>query len=654
MRLISRHIWRAFPELDRFSDDHCRRFTRAARRSRPAWLMLVHWAAQWAVLAVCVASGVAAASMVHGATIDWGRSLTVTYVWITVSGVVFLLLSAWGAPAWLALSHVFLRRRIAWVLRARGRCGACGYVLAGLPVDGACRVVCPECGLEVEVDPSLGELSESPAGGRARYSPSAEAMKRARPWVDLAFIRRWGGRLLAAVFAVAFAVTAAWGIYEWRLSRQAARARGMPRAAALLASLVASQRAPESDALTVTERLATVRRKLGEAHAAAFPVGLPPNVAPDGSYIAAFQKPSADFAAEWAVNEEHASAMLAALNTNGFFQELSGLTTARIEPTYAAVQGEPLWEGAALRGAEFRSLARWNAAQLRVAWRSNNVAEFEARLRTGLGLAALLERLPSLDERLNSWALESLALFDVRCVIEAHPNAAWLDAIDRAMAAHPLGTLPALPYEGERAVVRDIVAWMFSEPSRVRWGARTTELRRGLAAHRMAVGRVGTLEANLAAVDNYFDSVAARAAQPMWKRDPAPEGMGADRGLLVDLAAYRVEALLPWHDSQVVVRDGVSVMVALERYRLDRGEYPVSLAELVGSRLSAIPLDPATGKPLLYKRLVPADRHGRGYLLYSAGADGVDNGGDGGPSPWENLRPGRGRGYDYIVNDAPR
>src|SRR5207247_1731505 len=40
MRLIVRRIYRAFPELDRYTDEQCRRFVRAARRGG---LRIFHW-----------------------------------------------------------------------------------------------------------------------------------------------------------------------------------------------------------------------------------------------------------------------------------------------------------------------------------------------------------------------------------------------------------------------------------------------------------------------------------------------------------------------------------------------------------------------------------------------------------------------------------
>ena len=79
--------------------------------------------------------------------------------------------------------------------------------------------------------------------------------------------------------------------------------------------------------------------------------------------------------------------------------------------------------------------------------------------------------------------------------------------------------------------------------------------------------------------------------------------------------------------------------IALKRYRLDHEAYPASLSELVPAYLSQVPADYMDGKPLRY-RLRPDG----GFLLYSVGEDGKDDGGDptyagsGNFNDWRNGR----------------
>jgi hypothetical protein len=61
--------------------------------------------------------------------------------------------------------------------------------------------------------------------------------------------------------------------------------------------------------------------------------------------------------------------------------------------------------------------------------------------------------------------------------------------------------------------------------------------------------------------------------------------------------------------------------IALRRYRLANHAYPTSLDELVLQYLDAVPVDPFSGKNLIYRRLE------EGYQLYSIGPDGKDDGG---------------------------
>lgn len=62
--------------------------------------------------------------------------------------------------------------------------------------------------------------------------------------------------------------------------------------------------------------------------------------------------------------------------------------------------------------------------------------------------------------------------------------------------------------------------------------------------------------------------------------------------------------------------------LAVERYRLAKGELPESLEDLVPVFMSVVPLDPFDGEPLRYIR-----RDEGGYTLYCIGDDWVDNGG---------------------------
>ena len=90
------------------------------------------------------------------------------------------------------------------------------------------------------------------------------------------------------------------------------------------------------------------------------------------------------------------------------------------------------------------------------------------------------------------------------------------------------------------------------------------------------------------------------------------------------------ERLLPtlgngfkWEDRRLARLRAARAALAVERYRLKRGGLPASLQDLVPEYLKTVPLDPFDGKPLRFRKL------GRGFMVYSVGPDGKDEGGRG-------------------------
>src|SRR5262249_49309120 len=65
-----------------------------------------------------------------------------------------------------------------------------------------------------------------------------------------------------------------------------------------------------------------------------------------------------------------------------------------------------------------------------------------------------------------------------------------------------------------------------------------------------------------------------------------------------------------------------TVALAAERHRINRGEWPRVLADLVPEHLASVPLDPFDAAPLRYRRT------DTGAVIYSVGSDGRDDGGD--------------------------
>jgi hypothetical protein len=89
-------------------------------------------------------------------------------------------------------------------------------------------------------------------------------------------------------------------------------------------------------------------------------------------------------------------------------------------------------------------------------------------------------------------------------------------------------------------------------------------------------------------------------------------------------------AIIKAHSSSMARMESARTAFAIERFRLAHQQaLPDSLAELAPNYLPAVPRDPFDEQPLRFKRLP------RGYVVYSVGPDGVDNGGA--ESPTQNV-----------------
>jgi hypothetical protein len=97
-----------------------------------------------------------------------------------------------------------------------------------------------------------------------------------------------------------------------------------------------------------------------------------------------------------------------------------------------------------------------------------------------------------------------------------------------------------------------------------------------------------------------------------------------------------------WAASVETERRLAITAIAIARYQQKHGTPPARLRDLVPEFLNGVPLDCMSGKELCY-RLKP----GAGFVLYSVGEDGKDDGGDSGPSAPEK-KPGLWTGRDAV------
>jgi hypothetical protein len=219
MRLIASPAYRAFPELDAFSDAQCREFAARAAGSRARRVMRVVARLVASVVAVPVGSWGCYVAVAVGAGMRMSQSM-VLFASILLAGLLA------GGAIWLLSGDLSLRLAIRRVMRIRGTCHGCGYVLVGLPVGAFFEVLCPECGERTSLARDRVHCVPD-AAGQLRFLPSADVQvapvgywtrRRTKAW-----LRRlaWGGGAVVGILAIA--ITAHEVRNRWNASVAASR-----------------------------------------------------------------------------------------------------------------------------------------------------------------------------------------------------------------------------------------------------------------------------------------------------------------------------------------------------------------------------------------------------------------------------------------------
>jgi hypothetical protein len=104
---------------------------------------------------------------------------------------------------------------------------------------------------------------------------------------------------------------------------------------------------------------------------------------------------------------------------------------------------------------------------------------------------------------------------------------------------------------------------------------------------------------------------------------PASERSAVFASALIGILAPAAVQTASVQDRANSMLDMTRIAAALAAYRAERGQYPAKLDDLVPTLLPKLPVDAFNAKPFVYRR------DGEGYLLYSLGANGVDDAGVG-------------------------
>lgn len=149
MRIPFSKVYRAFPELDAFSDAECSAYVQAVQRERAISLLAT---AMFAVV-VSLASGLGAAYLTWRVLVLIFKVPDDRPTSDGLFGIFFSLIGSVGiltmASVGFLVRDLWLRWAIARRLRV-ARCTGCTYSLLGLSVVEG-RVQCPECGQQTRL-----------------------------------------------------------------------------------------------------------------------------------------------------------------------------------------------------------------------------------------------------------------------------------------------------------------------------------------------------------------------------------------------------------------------------------------------------------------------------------------------------------------------
>lgn len=642
MRLITRHeVYRAYPELDRFGDEQCRRFVAAAvGRGRWRYQLLN------AAIALACIGFVSIVTVVCTGWID-DRERTTSRGVISSLGVLFVIGPFIFA---LAFRDWRLRRRIRYILRTRGVCPGCRYTLVGLGVDASGMVTCPECSRRTEVDPSLGELATEQ--GRPVFRPSDDPLRLGAGFWTPRRRRILKRTAIALAVGIPLLLVVLAGSYEGFLRWQAARARAERPGPQALQSLVDKAQPPGDsgpDAWAILRDADMIRGKIDDdgwknaASAAA-------DTYPDFSLIYRPLEPhDEEEKASLEKSRDLALLLMDRYEAAGVFTRLGDLaraTRARAEVGYSE---EAMPEVDFTQSGSMRQWARILGARMRTAAQRDDPRAFAEAMDASLRIVWMLRMKPLLIHHLVAAACEMLTLREVRSVLVHTPDAKWILAIEGSLTRAPQRPGLEFALEGERVYALDAIGWVFSDPARVRWGQSPIERYSIAGVDEESSGWVGTYARNRDEAVRIFDDLKRRASVERWQRPASSIETNADLAL-IDTLVPAGETTLDAGDRTEVEWRGLRILAALESFRLTRGDYPAVLTDLAPDFIEPLPLDPYSGKLFGYLRVDPAaDPEGRSFLLYSVGADRIDNGGHAPIRRHEGLNRGQS-GVDFVIN----
>lgn len=671
MRIITRKLHKAFRELDRFEEPRAKAFVRVASSG---------WRARGFRYGVMALVGLL-----------MGIGTIVFVVWLAnlpvgtrsfrdiLQSIALVLGITLSFFALMLTRDLLLRWRIRRLIRRRGTCQMCNYSLLGMPVGPDLIVTCPECGDKIKADPAMNELATTPDGLQT-YTPSGQvdspafiaARKRRR---KLAV--RW---LVGTPVCLIVLAGIAFGIWRYWLASMARQARADRNFDVLATALVESahpagvleQPNKWEDLVLLLQSIQSTSNQIviAEAASSAEPYNDPAYLRPDFEqfYRSPAQVPDAQGGPEagyagWDTKRRAiAERVIKELAEDGTLDRMKSIQSIQhaTRPLAPGSEAFPLQSFYSSEINTLYPLVSMNAARMEMALSKANMPEYLAALDQTLATASIMDRQATMRDRVYANYAGTLMLDRVRAHAHRYPDEAWraavVDTLNNRARTIPLSHA----IEGDRLLMRDFAAWFYSNPRAVEdlmvFGKHSGVARSGLFGTVLPEW-VGTYSENLAAIDQEAQARTAASVLPR-KQRKAP-GV-PDLQPLFNAFPYNWGNIQDSEDQAIATSRATFVILALESFRARTGGYPATLTELGPTNPTLDTTDPFTGKPFGYLRPVWSS-DGRGYLLWSAGNDGIDNGGIssvGIVSVSGNLQPYAGLNWetvntDVIFNDPP-
>lgn len=540
-----------------------------------------------------------------------------------------------GPVSGILIRDWLLRKRVRHILRARGTCVGCGYGLVGLPVSQNHQITCPECELLCEVDPSLGELSTN--NGVETFQPSGNHLQYG--WWTPKRAARLGLIWRITWRATLIGLPLGWGCYEVFLILQANRAAAeKPNAAGILALVESRQPVPlnattrnDPDGWAMLELAFARLQELESAHA---PNPMPAvNTRPVIIDYSLIEIDNISQRFETDAEYQNACrtvslAMMEHFQPGGLFSQLDALAQyQRAVRPISLTATSPAINITIPSLGQARRLSRINLARMHLALQASDEKGFIAACESNLAIARFLSYQPSIIDVIVALAIENITLRRLIMGLSATPSAGLVADAKRALEKQKVTRTSDYPWDGEYTFTLDTICWVFADTSNTRFGRFSPSLMKFTQGS--LHGKLGTFAGNKNELQELFSQTAQYANVLRANRAAVPTLMAGNTDyLLISLLAPSSFRVIEGKDESQLLRDSLSLMIALEEFRIASAKYPSTLSELVPTHLKSLPLDPCSGSPIGYKLIdASSDPFKRPYILYSVGHDQVDDGG---------------------------